>query len=187
MTVPQFQLPFSIYNLKKGIVCCLKHWAKAISSDIDVYQEEMISSRCNLHHNNYPECISSAPRNLDWRIENDDRKLTTICLPYVKGLAERIQRICSPYDIRAIFTNGSTLLRYLFYVKPPTEFNMINNCVYIIHYSCGKAYKSKICRLLKIMFEEHRKFVIWGKIEKLGMADHIWKKETICPYGIKLK
>ena len=33
------------YNMKKGIVHCLQHQAKGISSDTDVYQEEMISLR----------------------------------------------------------------------------------------------------------------------------------------------
>ena len=89
----------------------------------------MISLRHNLHRNNNPERITSAPRNLDRRIKDNTRKLTTVCLPYVKGLAERIQRICSPYDIRTVFTSGSTLQRYLFRVKPRTEFNMIKNYV----------------------------------------------------------
>ena len=137
----------------------------------------MISSRCNLHHNNYPECIALAPRNLDWRIEDNTWKFTTKYLPYMKGLAERIQSICRPYDIRTIFTNGSTPWRYLFCVKPPTEFNIINNCMYFIHYSGGRTYKGKICRPLKIMLQEHQKAVIWGKIEKSGMAEHIWKEK----------
>ena len=112
------------YTVKKGIVRCLQHRAKTIISDTDAYQEEMISLRHNLHHNNYPERITSAPRNLDWRMEDNTRKLTMVCLPYVKGLAERNQKISSPYDIRTVFTSGSTLWRYLFQVKPPTEFNM---------------------------------------------------------------
>ena len=53
---------------------------------------------------------------------------------------------------------------------------MIKNCVYFIHYSCGKAYRDEICRPLKIMLE-HRKAVIRGEIEKSGMADHIWKEK----------
>ena len=114
-------------TVKKGIVHCLQHRAKTIISDTDVYQEEMISLRHNLHLNNYPECITSAPRNLDRRIEDNTRKLTTVCLPYVKGLAERIQKIYSPYGIRSVFTSGSTLRRYLFRVKPPTKFNMTKN------------------------------------------------------------
>ena len=84
------------YTVKKGIVCCLQHQAKTISSDTDAYQEEMISLRHNLHHNNYPEHITMAPRNLDRRIEDNTPKFTTVCLPYVKGLAKRIQKICSP-------------------------------------------------------------------------------------------
>ena len=126
--------------------------------------------------------------NLDWRIENDARKLTTMCLPYVKGLAERIQRICSPYDLRTIFTSGSTLWRYLFCVKPLTEFNVINNCVYFLHYSGGKTYEGKICRPWKIILEEHQKAVIFGEIEKSGIADHILKeKGSHLPLWMKLK
>ena len=113
-----------LHNVKKGIVHCLQHWAKAICSDMDAFQEEMISFRHNLHCNNYPEWIISAPGNLDKRIEDNTQKLTTVCLPYVKGLTERIQKICSPYDIRTIFTSGSTLWRYHFCVKPLSEFNM---------------------------------------------------------------
>ena len=121
--------------------------------------------------------ITSASGNLDRRIEDETRKLTTVCLPYVKGLAERIQRICSPYEIRTIFTSGSTLQRYLFRVKPPTEFNMIKNCVYSVPCSCGKVYKGETCCPLKIRLEEHRKAVVHDEIEESGMADHIWKEK----------
>ena len=163
------------YTVKKGIVLCLQHRTKTISSDTDAYQEEKISLGHNLHRNNYPERITSAPRNLDRRIEDNNRKLRTVCPPYVKGLAERIQKICSPYDIRTVFTSGSTLRRYLFRVKPLMEFN--KNCVYSIPSSCGKIYKGEIGRPLKVRLEEHRKAVVGGEIEKLGMADHIWKQK----------
>ena len=137
----------------------------------------MIRLRHNLHCNNYPKRITSAPRNLVRRIKDDTRKLTTLCLPYVRGLSKRIQRICSPYDIKAIFTSGSTLQRYLFCVKPPTEFNMTKNCVYSIPCSCGKVYKGETCCPLKIRLGEHQKVVVWGKIEKSGLANHIWKEK----------
>ena len=161
------------YTVKKGIVCCLQHRAKTISGDTDAYQEEMISLRHNLHRNNYPESITSASRNLDRRMEDNTRKLTTVGLPYFKGLAERTHKICSPYDIRTVFTSGSTLRRYLFRVKPPTEFNMTKNCVYSIPSRCGKIYKGETGRPLKVRLEEHRKAVVRGEIEKSGMADHI--------------
>ena len=94
-----------------------------------------------------------------------------------KGLAERIQKICSPYDIRTVFTSGLTLRRYLFRVKPPTKLNMTKNCVYSIPYSCGKIYKGETVRPLKVRLEEHRKTVVRGEIEKSGMVDHIWKEK----------
>ena len=159
------------------MVCCLQHRAKTISCDMDAYQEEMISLRHNLHRNNYPERITLAPRNLYRRIEDNTRKLTTVYLSYVKGLAERIQKICSPYDIKRVFTSGSTLRRYLFWVKLPTEFNMTKNCVYSIPCSCGKIYKGDTGRPLKVRLEEHRKIVVRGEIENSGMADHIWKEK----------
>ena len=165
------------YTVEKGIVRCLQHRARTISSDPDAYQEEMISLRHNPHRNNYPEHIISAPRNLDRRMEDNAQKLTTVCLPYVQGVAERIQQICSPYDIRIVFTSDSTLRRYFFWVKPPTEFNMTKNCVYSIPCSCGKIYKGEAGRPLKVRLEEHRKAVIRGEIEKSGMADHIWKEK----------
>ena len=59
------------YNVKKGIIRCLQHRTKAISSDTDPSQEEMISLKQNLHRNNNPESIISAPRNLDRKIEDD--------------------------------------------------------------------------------------------------------------------
>ena len=120
----------------------------------------MISLRYNLHHNNYPEHITLAPRNLNRRIEDNTQKLTMVCLPYVKGLTERIQKICSPHYIRTIFTSGSTLWRYLFWIKPPMEFNMIKNCVYSIPCSCGKIYKRETGHPLKVRLEEHQKAVV---------------------------
>ena len=61
-------------------------------------------------------------------------------------------------------------------VKPPTEFNMIMNCVYSVPCSCSKIYKGQRGRSLIVKLEKHRKTVVQGEIEKLGMADHIWKE-----------
>ena len=90
---------------------------------------------------------------------------------------ERVQKICCPYDIRTAFTSGSTLRRYLFWVKPPMEFNMTKNCIYFIPCSCGKIYKGETGFPLKVRPEEHWKAIVWSEIEKSGMADHIWKEK----------
>ena len=140
----------------------------------------------NLYCNNYPRRITLAPRNLDRGIEDETRKLTTVCLLYVKGLAERIQRICSPYDIRTIFTSGSILQRYLFHVEPPTEFSLIKNCAYSTPCSCGNVYKGETGLPTKNK--------VWRTSETNSMRrSWIWrtiygkKREAICPYWIKFK
>ena len=84
----------------------------------------------------------------------------TIIFIFIVRLAERIQKICSPYDIRTVFTSGSTLQRYLFRVKPPTDFNMIKNCIYSIPCSCGKIYIGETGHPLKVRLEEHWKAVV---------------------------
>ena len=49
--------------------------------------------------------------------------------------------------------------------------------MYTIPCSCVKVYKGETCRPLKIRLEKHRKAVVRGEIEKLGMTDHIWKEK----------
>ena len=44
---------------------------------------------------------------------------------------------------------------------------MTKNCVYSIPCSCGGVYKGETCR----------KAVCRREVEKLGMADHIWKEK----------
>ena len=81
-----------LYNEKKGIVCCLQQRAKAISRDSNAYQEERKSLGDALHHNNYPESITSTPRNLNQTTENNTRKLTKVCLPFVKDQTKKFKR-----------------------------------------------------------------------------------------------
>ena len=106
-------------------------WQRCISR----WNEEF---RDNIHL----EGITSSPINLDRTTENNTQKLITISLLYVKGLSEKIQKICSSYDIRTIFRSGTTIQKYLFQVKHniytiQTEYNKLKNCVYFIPCSYG--------------------------------------------------
>ena len=66
-----------------------------MSSDSNVYKKNKMKNLTdNPHYNNYPESMMSTPRNLDWMTVNNTRKLKSDCLPYVKGLAKKIQKIC---------------------------------------------------------------------------------------------
>ena len=82
-----------------------------------------------------------------------------------------------------ILRSGTTIQKYLFWVELLTEYN-----IYSIPCSCCKVKKVETCHGLKIRLEEHRKVVWQNEMEKLGMANHIWKeKGNIFHYGMKLE
>ena len=145
-------------NVKRGIIRCLQHRKKAISIDSEVYQKEIKSLRDKLHRNSYPESIKSAPRNLDWIRDNDTWKLITVCLPYVKGLAEKIER----YAVHMISEQYSGVPRLFKNIS--TKWSRT-------------AVAVETCHPLKVKLEEYRKEVCRGKIEKSGLTDHIWKEK----------
>ena len=104
------------HSVKKGIVRCLQHRAKVISGDPETLDKELVSISSTLQPNNFSGYMAAAPQNWDRRIqEKEEVKNTqkTVCLPYVKGLSEKIQRICGPYNIRTTFKSLTTLRRYL--------------------------------------------------------------------------
>ena len=171
------------YTVKKGIVRCLQHRAKTISSDTDAYQEEMICLRHNLHRNNYPERITSVPRNLDRRMEDNTRKLTTVCLTTSWKNPKDMQSIWHKDSIHKWFNSPEVSL-------PGQVTNGIQHVQELSLLHSLQLWKN-IHRwdrsATKIKAKEHRK-AIRGEIEKSVMADDIWKEKKItCPYGIKLK
>ena len=125
----------------------------------------------NLHRNNYPEHITLAPRNLDRRIENNTRKLTTVCLPYVKGLSKRYV----VHMTSGQYSHGQTYCGEL--KKSHQRNSKWTRTVYSIPCSCAKIYKGDTGRTLKGRLEEHWKAVVRGEIEKSDMVDHIWKEK----------
>jgi predicted GIY-YIG superfamily endonuclease len=132
----------------------------------------------NLQSNGYPQNIIETTRERRVTQEDDDNnKPTTVCLPYVKNVSEKIQKICIPYNIRVVFQSRSTLRSYISHTKPSTEITNIKNCVYSIHCTCGFFYLGETCRPLKVRVEEHRKAVCKGETSKSGIADHVWREK----------
>ena len=79
----------------------LLHRAKIISGDPETLDKELVSISSTLQRNNYSGYMAEAPPQKKWdrRVQekegvNNTQK--TVCLPYVKGLSEKIQRICGP-------------------------------------------------------------------------------------------
>ena len=92
-------------------------------------------------------------------LEEDQPKL--LCLPYVKGLSERIERACksSLTNLKVVFKSQRTLRSMLTNVKnrPPAE--KVKGVVYQVKCSCGSAYIGETGRTLEIRLKEHQRAV----------------------------
>ena len=83
--------------MKKGITIGLQHQAKKICSDQVTYQHELTNISNNLRDNLYPKklLLSSSKGKVKKFVENEEEeKNPTVCLPYIKGVSERIQKVC---------------------------------------------------------------------------------------------
>ena len=111
------------------------------------------------------------------RIEDETRKLITIYLPYVKGLAERpkgyvVHMTSGQYSPEAQVSGviPSVPIHQQNLTWPRTV--CIPSLVVVVKY----IYRWDMLPL-KIRLEEHRKAVVRGEIEKSGMADYIWNEK----------
>ena len=110
-------------------------------------------------------------------------KNSPVCLPYVKGQAKMFKRyvvhmISGQYSGDAwLFENISS--------KSSHQQNTWPRIVCIPFHAVVVKYT---CSPLKVKLEERQKAVVWGEIEKLGMAYHVWKeKGKHLPLGDEVK
>ena len=102
------------------------------------YPEEMTRKSLHRHKSRRPT-----------QTEEEDGKIDTICLPYIQGLSEDVERAVRDLNIRAVFKTTLTLRRYLTKVKTPTDPNNTKGVVYMIPCECGRVYVGETGRTLK--------------------------------------
>ena len=164
-------------NVKRGIVKCLQHRAKAISTDGNAKSEEIRRLKETFQRNGYPKkFLEKTTRRTSTQKQDQQQLAATICLPYTRGLSEKVRRICGKYNIRTVFRSNTTLRQKLTKVKPPTTKLQTKNCIYDIPCSCGRSYKGETCRPLSVRLDEHKKATIRGETMKSGMAEHAWSE-----------
>ena len=166
-------------SIKRGIVKCLQHRVKNISTDERKKNSELSKLTETMQRNGYPKGFLTCKKKTvtsegDSNSQQAETPVRTVSLPYTKGLSEKIQRICQKYNIRTIFKSNNTLRGQLCRVKPPNSTGNTKNCIYNIPCSCGKSYTGETGRPLSVRLEEHRKATIRGEVEKSGMAEHAW-------------
>ena len=89
-------------------------------------------------------------------IKEDNTKAIT-STPYVRGVSEKIKRICSKVGIGTMFRSGRILLSLLIKVKPRTDPTDATGEVYRIPcMDCDCSYIGEICKTLNVRLKEHQ-------------------------------
>ena len=126
-------------NTKHGIVRTLVDRELTICNFEDTLQEEINNIKSDLTRNGYPAKL--ADQILEKRKNNTRRawekeKQKMVCIPYIKGLSNKIMRIGQHYNIRTAFTS---LRSQLAKTKPEGQKGK-KNYIYEIPCECGKSY-----------------------------------------------
>jgi hypothetical protein len=92
-------------------------------------------------------------------VEEREKPYTTISIPYLPGLSEKIKKLGYRKNIRIVFNSNTTLRQDLVHLKPKNINNCNKNCIYSIPCSCGQNYIGETGRPLQIRINEHKNYV----------------------------
>jgi hypothetical protein len=110
------------------------------------------------------------------RPKKEDKPLSSVYIPYVKGVSEKFKRIGNRYNIRMIFRTNYTLRSSLMRNRPERDQQQTTQCVYIIPCECGRRYIGETGRILSVRLREHRHNLKEGHLEKSKLAQHAYEE-----------
>ena len=92
--------------------------------------------------------------------ETDDSKVQVLCLPYVKGVSEKIEKTCKgigPTKLKVVFKPFRTMRQMLMMkVKNPVPAEKQKGVVYeILRQDCAQVYVGETCRTLRRQKSSH--------------------------------
>ena len=104
--------------------------------------------------------LTSHPRTNrdDDNIDTEEKKKILV-LPYVKGLSERIGRVCHNLDVNLVSTSTRTLRSQLMHVKNRIAEDQVCGVVYSVDCQCGHTYVGETGRTLNTRLKEHMRAV----------------------------
>ena len=102
--------------------------------------------------------------------EEDERAI--LCLPYIKGLSENIERSVRDLNVKTAFRPNQTIRRHLTQVKAPREQYEIKGVIYSIPCECGRVYIGETGRTLKQRISEHKR-AVKNQDKNNGIAVHV--------------
>ena len=96
----------------------------------------------------------------------------TMCLPYVQGLSEKLERVCTSLGVKAVFKPVRTLRQILMQVKTRIPEERKRGVVYKVPCKeCHQTYIGETKRTLKVRLSEHKQAVKRGDPKK-GITVH---------------
>ena len=96
----------------------------------------------------------------------------TMCLPYIQGLSEKLERVCTSLGVKAVFKPVRTLRQILMQVKTRIPEERKRGVVYEVPCKeCHQTYIGETKRTLKVRLSEHQQAVKRGD-PKNGIAVH---------------
>ena len=82
----------------------------------------------------------------------------TLCTPYIRGLSEKLERVCTSLGVRATFRPMRTLRQTLMKVKTRVAKEKKRGVVYEVPCKeCSKTYIGETKRMLKVRLGEHER------------------------------
>ena len=97
----------------------------------------------------------------------------TLCTPYIRGLSEKLEKVCNALGISTAFKPVKTLRQTLMKVKTRVPEEKRRGVVYEVPCKdCSKTYVGETKRTLKVRLGEHRQAVKRGD-PKNGIAVHV--------------
>ena len=111
-----------------------------------------------------------------------------MCLPYICGLSERIERICAPLGVKAAFKPTKTLRQTLMNVKNCIPEERKREVVYEVPCKeCHLSYIGETKRTLRVRIGEHKQAVKRGD-PRNGIAVHTHQSQRAINWdGAKVK
>ena len=172
--------------------CCL-HLHQGLSSSVSWFGDHLDAQ--GEAANGYPKRLMEhtlrhhTTRNqLTRRTQQDttsesNKKL--LFLPYIRGVSEKIERICFPLGVKVISKSRDTLRQSLMKVKATRPEEKQRGVVYEVPYrDCNSVYVGETGRSLEIRLKEHKAIPIWCFVSRINRS---WKQTRMVGMKIKKK
>ena len=159
-----------------GAVMCLKNRANNICTT-ESKTKELNHLKKVFKQNGYPNGVIQRalhrPNRLEPRAE-ENTESKKLFLPYVKGVSERIEKVCRQLNIKTVFKSNGTLRQTLMRVKNKRPEELRRGVVYEVPcQDCGRSYIGETSRSLQERLKEHKYAVRTANMNN-GIAAHAW-------------